>query len=144
MIKGNFKRLTSADNPAVESVPPGWFAVSHRWIDGKGERRKLHGRWFRIASESGSCFRVLKMVASLRGTKGAAEGDICLDWGAWLNLDGYAENTSGELPLRISPATWLDMPAIAMSHPDPGYRISAKLALLSVLLGLLSLGIALL
>jgi hypothetical protein len=142
MIKGNFTRLASTSNPALESIALGWFALSHRWLEDKQQRRKLHGTWFRITCEGRRCYRAFKMVASLKGSAGADAGDICVDWSAWLSLDGYNEKPRDELYLEIEPASWVDIPAIALSHPDPAHRVAAKFAILSVGLGILSLVVA--
>ena len=65
-----------------------------------------------------------------------------MDWGGWLKLDGYKEETSEELELNLKPAGWRSIPAIALSHPDPAYRVATKIALLSFGLGILSLVLA--
>ncbi|WP_217698012.1 hypothetical protein [Thioalkalivibrio denitrificans] len=138
MIKADFTRISAKDHPAAQTMSPGWFAISHRWIAEKDIRRRSYGTWFKISRGRKYCYRTLTMVAFLEGSPNSGVGEICIDWGAWLYLDDYKEKTSPNLTLEIEPAGLLSMPHIALSHPDPGYRIASKIALISLGLGILS------
>lgn len=53
---------------------------------------------------------------------GATVGDpaeIVLDWPAWLDLHGRAEDVDRPLEIDIVAARWWEYPRLAVSHPDP-------------------------
>lgn len=143
-IRGTFARQSPASFAEKTGIPMGWFVISHRWMPDKGERRKSHGRWFRIESKFGKTHRVLRFSPNLPGTpnqEGPA-GSIVIDWVAWLDLNGYAEDVDGPLELRIERAEWWRFPVFAVSHPDPTTRLSGRIAVVSLGLGLLSIALA--
>ena len=66
-----------------------------------------------------------------------------MDWPAWLELNGYADDVDGPLQLEITEASLWQLPQLAASHPDPAMRLSSMLAFVSVVLGILSVILAL-
>lgn len=108
----------------------------------KSSRRLTHGRWFKIKSEEGEIFRILRFSASLEGSPNSGKGQIVIDWPGWLDLFGRAENVDGPIDLEFSEARWWQFPRLAVSHPDPTIRLSGLLGLLSVALGILSVILA--
>ena len=55
---------------------------------------------------------------------------------------GYTEELPDELPLNVSPASWWHLPWIAVTHPDPMYRLASWIAIIASALGLLALAIS--
>jgi hypothetical protein len=139
IMKGNFRRVSPSAFAERVGIPAGWFVVSHRWLPEKSERRISHGRWFKIKSEHGEVFRILRFSPNLEGGPTKGDGEMVLDWPAWLQLFGYADNVDGSLPLELSRAQWWHWPKLAVSHPDPVVRLSGALGLLSLALGIVSL-----
>ena len=109
----------------------------------KSERRRAHGKWFRLKSAHGTSYRVLRFSANLTGAPPDTPGEIVLDWPAWLELNGYADDVSGPLQLEITKARVWQLPQLAASHPDPAMRLSSMLGFVSVVLGVLSIVLAL-
>ncbi len=62
-----------------------------------------------------------------------------MDWGAWLDLFGRADDVDRPLKLKVCSARWWAFPLFALAHPDPTIRLAGLLALVSVALGLLSI-----
>ena len=141
-MKGTFSRVAPADFAEKIGIPMGWMVISHRWIPEKVKRRLAHGRWFRLKSTYGEVFRVLRFSASLPGGPSNGTGELVIDWAAWLELYGFAEDVKNPLELEISQARWWQLPKLAASHPDPAFRLSSILALVSVGLGALSILLA--
>jgi hypothetical protein len=54
-------------------------------------------------------------------------------------LNGFAEDVEHPLELSFCRAPWWRFAQLAESHPDPTYRMTGRLAILSVILGVLSL-----
>lgn len=135
MISGRFQRMPPAKFPEKNGVPLGWFVISHKWMDSKQERRRSHGRWFKLETSLGSVYRVLRFSASLAFTEPSS---IVIDYPAWLDLYGRAEDVSSPLNIRIVRARWWQTPRLAVSHPDPNIRLTGWLAILSVALGIVS------
>ncbi len=142
-IEANFTQVTRSKIPGDFEIPAGWFVISHRWISEKDERRQMHGRWFRIKSPKGEIFRILRFSPNLEGSKASGEGEMIVDWPGWIELNGMEAETEKQLGLELKEAKWWNFPQLVMSHPDPVYRLSGFLGLLSVGLGLLSLILAL-
>ena len=139
-IQAKFSRRAPASLAKNNGIPLGWVCVSWRWVSNKRVRRTLYGHWAKIKSDHGKCYRILRFSGSLRGTPGSAEGEIVLDWSAWLALPGYDENCSAlALDLKIQAVSWYEMPFVGISHPDPTYRLANLLAYLALLLAVFSL-----
>ena len=136
-IRGTFQRVSPAKFAEKIGIPLGWFVISHRWIGSKKERRISHGRWFRLKTSSGTVYRVLRFSANLKSAAGET-AEIVLDYPAWLDLHGRAEDVDGPLEVCIEPAKWWEAPRLAVSHPDPSIRLAGWLAVLSVFLGVVS------
>lgn len=141
-MKGKFTRIAPAAFAEKTGIPLGWMVISHRWMPDKSERRRAHGKWFRLKSEHGTSFRVLRFSANLSGSPSGDPGQLVLDWPAWLELNGYADDVSGPLELEISKASLWQLPQLAASHPDPAMRLSSMLGFVSVVLGVLSIILA--
>lgn len=151
-IDGKFTRISSSQlakkiNPPELSdkieVPPGWFVISHRWMEDKQKRRLNHGRAFKIKTKAGKCvYRILRFSPNLKGSSAEKTGEIVLDWPAWLKLCDYDENVPDELDLTIEKFAWWDYPKMVQAHPDPIYRLALLLGLLSVVLAVLSIALA--
>jgi hypothetical protein len=113
-------------------------------VEQKIDRRAVHGKWFRLENEHRQAvFRALRFSPNLQGTREKREGDIVIDWPAWIHLSGQGDEDAEVLSLRIRPATLMERLVLAgIRHPDPTMRLSFGLALLSLGLGLVSLLIA--
>ena len=124
-----------------DNAPPalGWFVVSHHWVHAKKDRRRLHGAWCRISSEHATVYRVLRFSPLLKASADERMGDLAIDYPAWIALSGFQEDTNQPVRMIITKAKWWHRPLCALSHPDPSYRLSAALGLLSVFLGILSI-----
>lgn len=142
-MKGTFNRIAPAAFAEKTGIPLGWMVISHRWMPEKSERRRAHGKWFRLKSAHGTTYRVLRFSANLPGPSANSSGDLVVDWPAWLELNGYADDVTGPLEVEITKARFWRLPQLAASHPDPSTRLSSILGLVSVLLGLLSIVLAL-
>lgn len=140
-MKGTFKRVSPAAFDHI-NLPLGWTVISHRWMPDKSARRHAHGKWFRLKSDFGISYRVLRFSPNLPGSPANGIGDLVLDWPAWLELNGYADDVSGELELEITKARAWQIIQLATSHPDPAMRLSSALGLISVVLGILSIALA--
>ena len=138
-MKGTFSRRTPASFASKVGIPAGWFVVSWRWMPEKAERRRAHGRWYKIKSAHGEVHRILRFSGNLKADAAKSEGTIIIDWPAWLELHGYADDAKEPLTLEIERASPWRFWALVSAHPDPTYRLAAKLGLASVILGLLSL-----
>ena len=139
-MKGTFKRVSPAAFAENVGIPAGWFVISHRWMSVKKERRLQHGKWFKLSTNAASVYRILRFSPNLAGAPDKP-GEIVLDWPAWLDLFGRAENVDGTLQITITAARWWEYPKLAISHPDPAVRLSGYLALLSFCLGVISIAL---
>ena len=124
-----------------DSLPLGWFAISYRFEEEMKERRKIHGKWCEISSKDGSIFRAVRFAGEL---KSASErpSEIILDFPGWLVLSDYERNVDKEVELTIRRARWYQYPKFAISHPDPSYKLASWIGLVSLVLGVLSLVLA--
>lgn len=138
-MKGTFSRVSPASFAEKVGIPAGWIVISHRWVSEKAERRRTSGRWFKITSANGSVFRILRFSPNLKGVPGWDSAEIVLDWPAWLELTGFAEDVSEPIELSFRRASWWQFAQLAESHPDPTYRMAGRLAVISVVLGVVSL-----
>jgi hypothetical protein len=152
VIEGVFERRLlrgDAEHLRLDSLPTGWFAISHRWIEPTTARRQGRGRWYSIHNpESGNCiFRALRLEPTLRVEAGSENttpsGEIWIDYDGWLELSGLADDNPRSMPLRICRARWWQTARLAEKHPDPAYRLAARVAwilgLVSILLGVVSI-----
>jgi len=64
---------------------------------------------------------------------------MVIDWSAWLDLHDRVEDVDQPIELEISPARWWHWPRLAVSHPDPSMRLAGYIAVVSLVLGLVSL-----
>jgi hypothetical protein len=139
-MKATFTRRSPAYFASKVGIPAGWFVVSWVWMPDKAQRRRAHGHWYKIKSENGEVLRILRFSGRLKADSARSEGAIVIDWPAWLKLHGYADDANKKpLILEIERASLWRFWALANAHPDPTYRLAAKLGLASVALGLLSL-----
>jgi hypothetical protein len=140
MIRGDF---TSCSLPNGE-VSGGWFAISHQWFDAKVTRRRARGRWYRLESDFGSTYRVLRFAPNIPYDTGdgAPSGGIAIDWDGWLDLQGRDDVDLKPLPLRIRRVRRTESLRLIWRHPDPSQRLALRLALLAFALGALSIVVA--
>jgi hypothetical protein len=143
-FEGTFKRASLMIQDSRIDLAAGWFAVSHNWVQEKSTRRTDHGKWHRIASDSGVVYRILRFSPNLKRDDKREEGDIVIDWMGWMDLSGRVEDVDQPLSLKVRRAHWWELPRCGLTHPDPSYRLSAALALLSAVLGIVSVVVALL
>ena len=141
-MNGRFSRKSPAEFAEKLGIPVGWIVISHRYMPDRVSRRHAHGRWYKVSSEHGNIFRILRFSANLPGTADSP-GEMVVDWPGWLDLHGRAEVVTQPLDLKISKVSWWAYPKMALAHPDPTVRLAGELGLLSVALGLLSIVLAL-
>lgn len=106
-------------------------------------RRLAHGHWFKLSSDGHAIFRILRFSPNLEGGPAQGAGELVIDWPAWLDLYGRAEDVDAPLQIEISKARWWHLPRLAVSHPDPTVRLSGALGFISLVLGVLSFVLAL-
>ena len=138
-IIAKFEFIRASQYSEQKEVPAGWFVISSQWFADKPARRISHGKWYRIKSESGCVYRILRFSPNLKGSPKIGSGQIVLDWPGWIDLNGRSGNESKQIELSISRAPWWKFFILPFSHPDPSYRLAALLGLISILLGVLSL-----
>lgn len=143
-INGTFFRKHLGVLKEKMPVPTGWFVIPYNLMPEKKDRRKCHGRWFTIKSEHKKIYRVLRFAPDLHGTiKDDKQKDIVLDWVGWIDLCGRDENVDISLRLTISKTIfWERLICTGLKHPEPSYRLTTLLALISICLGLLSVILA--
>ena len=139
MINGRFERISLEAKNSIIDIPMGFFAISHNWIDDKKNRRKLYSKWFKISSNNRSVYRSLKFSANLKGSTKIGNGEISIDWGAWLILSDFSDEIPESLELKIRTANFFDIPRILIFHPNPSEKLAAQIALVSLILGIISL-----
>jgi len=136
---GTFSRKPLSANKEKQPVPTGWFVISSKLEKVTENRRKYRGKWFKIKSEKATIYRVLRYSPQLEGTlKNNQTKEIILDWDGWIELCGFEKDVDISLILEIKKAKWWELIRAGRMHPEPSYRLSTNLALLSVILGLLS------
>jgi len=143
MIKFTATRIVPSECSGT-MVGSGWFSVSHHWVASKKLRRVCTGHWFRIRSGSATIFRVLRFNAALEHDPNLQSGEIVLDYDGWLELSDFAEDTSKRLPVELEEARWYEYLHCIVKHPDPAYRLSGWLGIISVALGVLGIILGLL
>ena len=138
-IIANFSRLSPGTSRVKLNVIPGWFVISHRFIETKSDRRKSHGQWFKITSGDISIFRIMQFSANLSGSINEESGKIVLDWSGWLALSNFNDVTPDTIELEITKAKWYHLPYLMTAHPDPSMKLAGKIALFSLMLGIFSI-----
>lgn len=141
-MKTVFVRKSSAEFTEKNGLPLGWVAVSWRWLPDKQQRRHSHGKWYRLKGSWGVTYRVLRFSGNLSGSQKSNQWEMVIDWPAWLELSGYAEDVPDALEIELTRTSIWRSPQLAFSHPDPTIRLATGLGVLSLLLGLLSLALA--
>lgn len=144
LIKGEFDRKSPINFFRDTDVPVGWFVISHRWVEGKKNRRLTHGKWHKIISNEDIIYRILRYSINLKGSNRTNKGVIVLDWIGWIDLHGREEDVDHPINLEIKTVKWWELPKCGLSHPDPAYRLATRMAIVSILLGIISVIIALL
>ncbi len=140
-FEGNFTRKSPAEFSKNGHLLPGWFVVSHRWVDEKKSRRLVHAKWCKITLGDQKIFRIIRFSTNLKGSLKSRSGDIVLDWQGWLQLNNFDEDVQTSLKLKIERVRWYHAVFLPMSHPDPTMQLSGFLGLLSMVLGLVSLAL---
>lgn len=141
-MKAVFTRKSSAEFAEKNGLPLGWVAVSWRWLPDKRQHRRSHGHWYRLKSDHGVTYRVLRFSGNLSGSEKSKQWDMVIDWPAWLDLSGHAEDVPEALQIELKPTSIWRSPQLAFAHPDPTVRLATGLGVLSFGLGLLSLMLA--
>jgi hypothetical protein len=137
MVTAHFDRV--APTQQTEQLPLGWFAISHRYVDGKKGRREAHGEWYRLKSKHGTVYRVLRFSPRLKGSPKQEVGQLLMDWNGWLELSGYGDSEHEPIEIEVKKAAWWEYFHLAMSHPDPTYRHNSALAIVGLFLGIASM-----
>jgi len=130
-----FTSSSPADFAQKIGIPVGWFVLPHLLVESMTDRRNLHGKWCCIKSDKGTVFRVLRFSPRLKSITNA---EIVLDWAAWIELNGKEEDVTQPLSLKIEKARWYQYPKLAISHPEPSYRLASWIAIRSFALGFIS------
>lgn len=115
-----------------------WVAVRYEHVPDDSARRRLRGRWVRVSAKCDGgrpVYRVLRFAG-----RDFAAGHIGLDWEGWLDLVGPKAD-SAEITIRK--ARFHELPLAMLSHPDPAQRASYLVALVALVLGILSVVLAL-
>lgn len=139
---GIFKRVSPSQFAEKVGIPDGWFVLSHHCFPNKNERRSSHGKWYKIQSDYDKVYRIMRFSPRLEFLRKSNSGEIVIDWLAWINLWNRAENVDEPLKLEITKPKLWEYPWLTVSHPDPIYRIAGRLAFLSVVLGIISIILA--
>lgn len=140
MITTRFTRVPPTAQ--TETLPLGWVAISHRYVDDVKQRREMYGEWYRLKSKEGTIYRVLRFSPRLKGTANAEEGQLLIDYNGWLELTGHSPKRNESVEIEITKAKRWQYMQLSLSHPDPTYRHNSVLALIGVGLGVLSLVIS--
>lgn len=140
-LSATFTRKSPAEFAQKIGLPVGWFVLPHRLIESMAERRRLHGKWCKLKSENGTAYRVIRFSPRLKGTNRGDGADIVLDWLAWIDLNDRDENVESPLRISIAEARWYEYPWLAVSHPEPSYRLASWIALVSLMLGGISVAL---
>lgn len=124
-------------------LPMGWFAVSWRLFNDT-DTRKLTGKIFRISTSKGSIYRTLRFSADAI-TEDPECSPLYLDYDGWLKLDGYRSDASPKIEnVTITQCTKIRSLGAILTYPDPVQRLIGWVSLISVIVGLISLGLGLL
>ncbi len=141
IIKDSFIRISPTVWAEKFDFPLGWFVINYKLFDGKIERRKAHGKWYKIKSEKGQViYRILRFSTNLSVVND--NNKIVLDWMGWIDLNGRDGDEKSPLGLEISKAKFHELIYCGLSHPDPAFRLSTLLGIISVSVSIISLIIA--
>lgn len=141
IIESRLVRLNRSVLSGEPALPTAYFAVSWRILPAKNERRRQCGKWFEISSGEGTIFRVLQYSSALKYGENA-DPEILLDYSGWMELNGNSSDLGVPVKLTARRARWYQYPRLAVAHPDPSYRLASWVAMLSLVLGALALGLA--
>ena len=137
-IKANFYRHIIDSSANKDKVELGWFSISHNFIPVKNNRRKFYGKWFCISSDGNKIYRQLKLDPTLKYA--TSNPEIIIDWLGFIILKNYdVDSTTKELQCEIRLANWFERIHANIIHPEQGIRAAYKIALISVVLGFISL-----
>lgn len=128
--------------PGGEHLPAGWCAVSYRFVEDISQRRRSRNHWYRLRSDYGTIYRVLRFAANLRCGIAGEPSTIAVDYQGWWELQGLKVPEFETLRIGITRAGPVGLLIATWQHPDPNQRMAARLGILSVLLGALSLVLA--
>jgi hypothetical protein len=137
LAEGTFERVSPASFAERVELPSGWMVLRHSHVKGKGLRRETHGHWVAVICEGRTIYRVLRYSIDLPKTK------IVLDWAGWIDLQGRIADAPDKLSLVVREPHLLERVVIPFKHIDPGFRMAAWMASISLLLGALSVAISL-
>jgi hypothetical protein len=143
-----FERCPKGNNPDFK-LPLASFYISDKYLPKQSERRRLRRKWCVLKNTvNKKCtYRTFWMYSSLKG-RFWGEGQIVVDWDAWLDLLDEEQNNGYKLCLSISVVPWWRVGICLWKHPEPTHRwagrISMVLGVTSLLLSLVSVSIALL
>ena len=144
-IHGTFARVPPSILGKAEDwkLAPAWFVLNPRWFGQKQDWRAARGRWCRIKSAHGAVYRAVQFAPNLEysNKRSVPAGRILIDWSAWAELSGLEERED-ELALEIRPVGVPGMVSASVNHPDPGQRVAAWVAVVSLALGRLSILLA--
>ena len=138
-MEGVFKRTSQRALREAVAIPAGWVVISHLWVSDRPERRRTTGKWFKIESDQGRVYRLVRFSPKLKGSPKAGSGELVMDWTAWLRLTGFAEDTDVELNLKFTRSPWWAFPAWMLTHPEPTFVLSGIISLISLALGIVAL-----
>lgn len=69
------------------------------------------------------------------------DSEVVLDWAAWIELNGRDEAADMPMELTVSKARFYQYPFLALRHQDPSYRLASGIAMVSLLLGAVSVAL---
>lgn len=133
---GTFARKSPASFAERAELPMGWTVLRFSHLPEKEQRRATHGHWVAMICGSNKIYRIVRYSVDLPTRQ------VVLDWAGWIELQGRVADLEAEIPILVRTPRFWEYPVIPFNHIDPGYRMSAWLGALSVVLGLLSLGLA--
>ena len=155
-IEGSFQRLSTGKTENYR-LPLAGFAVSHLYVKPLSNRRKVRRQWWRIKrKKTNRCiYRTLSFHPPLKTEKWvlASEAEpednseIILDWDGWVDLLEDNEKAEECLELSITLVRWwqvIQRAKCLWRHPEPTHRLTNRLGLLSLGLGILSIVLTLL
>lgn len=110
------------------NVAVGWFALSNVLCSREESTALIRNRWYRLHSNCGTIYRVLRFSPLLNSGIQPEEGEIALDWDGYLELWGQQEKTQPK-ELIITHVSPLQAVACAWLYPDPAIRIGLQVAI---------------
>jgi hypothetical protein len=112
----------------------GWFVMNPDDIStDHAKLRKLRGKWFKISTDKGVAYRILRFSRKL------GPQEIVLDWDAIISLDDFEATESNSLILDIQKVSIWKYPHVGMQHPDPTIRNASFLGYVGFVTGLIGL-----